>query len=691
MEKLKDTLKGSWVYIVKGKALKYILFLLLIASVPSAFFLKKAYNERYNSKNESSNVENEFVATGTINTEVNKNDSDKTPRSTYTVDEGFDNYVEEESSSSNSNDYNNVSNTTNYVNKSSLLGNDLTISEGDSFNVTKDLQLKATDKDGTDITSRISIEKNDVNTTKPGNYKVKAYVILNDGARIEKEFLVTVKETPLDVSIESFKAEKDSVEKNDNISFNLDLNISKSHISPVAVMINGTEYPVYKGKQSIFRALSNKRSYKVNVKAGDLAGNHNYNMTYIKMSDNTIITTDNTEVVNILKEEAKVKNFTYEEETLARRIKATFAIEDKDNTTSNTRLEIYKDKEIIKTIELDKKENYTVYIPMEYNGKYKVKVVSDINRTGDIEDESVTYNNVLFEESVIISKIDRPTIVGKSIEILQGDDFDPAKDLSIVARDEDGNDITDKVIFDSNVDINTPGRYKVKATVSAKNGKEYSAEFTVVVKVVKVSSEEYETVEEEVDSFIRMIDEDYNLRSVNSTKGTVSGPESSTLTSSVTMNGSVDKADGTAANGRIQVELPTSMSFVVDKDGAFISANAYEVKNKSSVDIELSVQQFNETNTIGGITIKPENEVNDSLDRSNVSLKLVAGGSEVDLANVDPANPILLGTIGQSSSLTMNLSGKAGKKVDNNAGTGSVDHDGASEDFTVVFKIKKKS
>ncbi len=44
------------------------------------------------------------------------------------------------------------------------------------MNPKRDLKLKATDKDGSNITDRIIIEKNTVNTTIPGIYSVKASV-----------------------------------------------------------------------------------------------------------------------------------------------------------------------------------------------------------------------------------------------------------------------------------------------------------------------------------------------------------------------------------------------------------------------------------------------------------------------------------------------------------------------------------
>lgn len=680
MEKLKSSLKSALIFVGKGTVFRYVLVLLILASIPSAVLLQKWYeNSSYKSEEikKDSAISNDI--SGTIATDVESNIENES-RSTYTLDDGFEEYVEE-TSSINSNFNNNPSDDVVSVDKSSLLGEDLIILEGESFNVNKDLKLKAIDRDGSDITNRISIERNDVNTAKPGNYKVKAYVKLSDGSILQKEFLVTVKEATLDVSIKDFVADKTNVEKGENIQFNLDMNLSKKHISPVSAMINGIEYPVYKTKQGI---LKNKITYKVNVKAEETSGKKNYNMSYIKMSDNTIISTNNTAMVEVLKDEAKIKNFTYAEETIQRRIKAKFNIEDKDNSSSNMRVEVYRGNELIKTKELEKQqEDYNLYLDTEYNGKYKIKFIADINRTVDALDEDNKYNAVIFEETVNISKIDKPTITGKSIEIMQGDSFDPIRDLSIKAYDEDGNDIADKVVFDTDLDTNLVGNYNVKATVKGKNGREYSVNFTVEV---KPSTSNY-VEENEVDLVSYYEKDNYSreLRVGSSIRDTVNGFESETLTSSVNMAGMVNKADGTAANGKIQVELPTSMSFTVDKNGTFIAANGYFIKNRSSVPVEVSVKQFTETNNSGGITVKAETESLSALDRSNIHLSLLAGTKKIDLGG-SLSNEPLLATIEPNGSTFIQLVGDAGKDAGKD-----VDDNGVNEEFSVVFKIKKKN
>lgn len=774
MKKNDGIWKSALMFVAKGNIFKYILALIIVLLIPSAVILRNWYYEKMNTGKETEKVEEKNLTTGVINTEAEKG-----PISRYTLDDGFEEYKEE---SQNFNSTNNISTNNKIEDKSSLLGEDLVISEGSSFNVNKDLKLMATDKDGSDITDRISIERNDVNTSKPGDYKVKAYVRLSDGSRVEKEFLVTVKETNLEVAIESFGVEKKYVNKNDNISFNLELNVSKSHVSPVSAMINGTEYPVYKGKNSIFKIFSDKKRYNVNVKAENVVGKQEYKMSYIKMSDNTIITTENSETVEVLKEEAKVKNFTYEEESFAKRIRSKFSIEDVDNSSSNIRLEFYKGNQLIESIKLDKKDNYEVYLPTKSNGKYKVKVLVDTNLTQDEIEEYTIQNNVILEEFINISNIDQTAITGKSIEIIQGDSFEPINDLSIVAVDKDGQDITNKVVIDNKVDVDNPGKYEVKATVIKENGKEYSVRFQVTVKPIAevvsftplktevnkgeqielaielktlkdnveavsavINNNEYNLVKDRTtSSYIaqlngetssgskkytlsklkmkdgkeikvnnisevkvlrslgRMIgnneneelisDNSYDITTysestekarASSGSGTVSGNDTETLNSSLKMTGTVKKDDGSAPAGKLEVEVPTRMTFTIDQAGNFTSGT-YTISNKSSVPIEVSVAEFKETNTNGGITVKPRSEDISSLDRSNIHLELLADGSRVDLGEKSVQEKQLV-EIAEGSSRTIFLVGESGKAK----GT-DVDNNGASEDFNFVFKIKKK-
>ena len=70
--------------------------------------------------------------------------------------------------------------------RSSFNGKDVMVLEGEPFNPMNALQLAATDINGKNITNKIVITENNVDTYKPGLYNVKAAVTLSDKNTLEK-------------------------------------------------------------------------------------------------------------------------------------------------------------------------------------------------------------------------------------------------------------------------------------------------------------------------------------------------------------------------------------------------------------------------------------------------------------------------------------------------------------------------
>ncbi len=309
MIKLKNICKKTLSYIASRKLLKYFIITILLFIPTGAILTNKFFN---NNKKEiqqqvSDNKDkSKNVASGTIKTDVKKDDN----ISRHTLSDGFEELSETNSQNNNSsNNTNNSTKPTIIMDKSSLSGIDIEILEGHEFNPKKDLKLKATDKNGSDISDSIIIEKNTVNTINPGTYTVRAsvrhefnpkkdlklkatdkngsdisdsiiiekntvntinpgtYTVrasvrLSDGQKKEKEFTVSVKGTRLDVALESFKPAKESAKKGEKIVFDLDLNVSKNHVTPTLAMVNGEEYTLYKDEERIFdisRCKSNSR------------------------------------------------------------------------------------------------------------------------------------------------------------------------------------------------------------------------------------------------------------------------------------------------------------------------------------------------------------------------------------------------------------------------------------------------
>ncbi len=160
----------------------------------------------------------------------------------------------------------------------------------------------------------------------------------------------------------------------------------------------------------------------------------------------------------------------------------------------------------------------------------------------------------------------------------------------------------------------------------------------------------------------------------NAYAATLNGLDTKPLTQNVQVTGTVNKGDGTAAEGRIEVELPTTLSFAVDQKGRVESAD-YSVTNKSSKAVIVSVQSFTDTTPDDGvgITVKPANELSNpsTVKRSTVALSLVgtpvpgnAGTTTVDLSSVNQTDGDDILGINPNTKATMTLNGIAGTMAD---------------------------
>ena len=171
---------------------------------------------------------------------------------------------------------------------------------------------------------------------------------------------------------------------------------------------------------------------------------------------------------------------------------------------------------------------------------------------------------------------------------------------------------------------------------------------------------------------------------VNADTTTVTGNDTETLQSSVTVSGSVTTNQGVAPEGKITVELPTRMAFAVDQKGN-LTGGTYTVKNSSKSEIDVYVAEFKKTS--GNIELV-ENIDSGNSNRGQVKLTLTGDqGSPVNLKTIE-TNPqdTLLAAIGANDSESIILGGEAGTQTD-----ATIDRDGATGQFNMVFKVKKHS
>lgn len=322
----------------------------------------------------------------------------------------------------NNNNNNNSNNSTNEVNnnnnnsdgdkkedvldRSSFNGKDVMVSEGEPFNPMNALQLAATDINGKNITNKIVIKENNVDTYKPGLYTVKATVELSNENTLEKEFLVRVEPTILNLAVNDLKISKDVLEKNEHFNLTFAVKSSKSYLEVSSVNINNKDYSVKQISSNSFFRTSNK--YEVDLVAPSKGGTEKIEIKSVTMSDGTIVDINKSVNVEILKEEAQltdasIKNISNENENIF----LEYKLEDVDDTINKAFLYLYDENDIIiQQEELEKNNKSYINLNITENGKYKVQIKAYYKE--DISIIPYSYNEKeLFLENLEIDKFNK--------------------------------------------------------------------------------------------------------------------------------------------------------------------------------------------------------------------------------------------------------------------------------------------
>lgn len=158
----------------------------------------------------------------------------------------------------------------------------------------------------------------------------------------------------------------------------------------------------------------------------------------------------------------------------------------------------------------------------------------------------------------------------------------------------------------------------------------------------------------------------------------------------VTLTGDVRSDTGAVAAGKIQVEIPSAVTFSIDQDGGFTAPNNFIINNKGLEAIKVEVVDFIEESakdgSDAGIEINEFSSFNPSgKKRNQIALKLIGSDDSThaaDLSQVKSGTDVtLFENIAGGRSETIRLAGKVGQE------TGL--SNGASEDFTLRLKISK--
>lgn len=574
----------------------------------------------------------------------NNTSSSNTSSSSSSNNNSSNNNNNDNSNSNNSNSNNNDKQEET-VDKSAFNGKDAIISEGQPFNPMNALQLYACDITGENITNSIVITENNVDIYKPGVYNVKASIALKNGKTLDKKFAVRVEPTVLDLAVNDVKASKTELKKEEDYTMNFAVNSSKSYIDVEKVVINKKEYEVSKILEDEIER------YSVNLMAPNKAGYESLKLQKVIMSDKTVVDIDKTVNINVLKEDATLNDVVVEDESNGNNaLKVSFNLKDVDNTISEPKICIY-DKEGNLVLENPfSKSKYSSYtkvstkISLDKAGIYTVKVLA--NKNDEAKEQTNEKKGIeLFSKEIAIN-------------------------MKAVPDDEDMNLLPMNANYNEDIEA-----YSEKNLNSVSNDKEiegYSEDDTV------------------------------NFRNIlRSSSGNITGSDAIEHEHEISITGSIVSDTGEMPSGILQVVVPTTASFTVDKDGKFIETTI-TIRNQGYQNIDVYAYKFIDVDKTAGINVKAKSEITERASRSDITLNIQGNRNTAyfkteDISSTNSGiyqNPelnapassdgIKILEIASNSNGILNLQGQAGKaplKTDT----------AISNTFTLILKIKKST
>lgn len=578
------------------------------------------------------------------------------------------------------------------VDKSAFVGKDMIISEGDKFEPFETLQLSAKDVDGKNITKKIVITENNVDIYKPGLYTVKANVQLSNGNIIYKEFLVRVEPVKLQLAVNDIQVSKDILKKRESYTMSFKVDSSKDYIDVATVNINGKMY--YPNKTTKRRFFSKDDVYTIQLVANDKAGVEDINFNTITMTDGTVVDINELKTVEVLKDEASIKDMVIDNISDDGEVAISFFIKDIDDTISKAKLYVYDEEEnVIVEKEVEKNKTINSILNVNKNGVYKIKIVADENvefvtqntkdsKRKELYSTSIEVKNARFsDDSIKEANVDIASYIVYNDEndfinqlsfaqIKAGDGLEEDTD----SENPDGSDSSDTTIDQNPGNSGSDGGAGGSDSNTPSNGNDGSG------------------TTERKDVFINDSKKEYKRGYTTSNKLHVEIPT----------RGEMKANAGETPQKRVSVTVPTKASFTVKNDGTFIGTSL-KVTNNGEVPVDISVANFIDTNGDYGIQLVTDQDVNSNISRTNYkrnqinlwlenegeSKKIYLGDKKLYLAigsteNITKEEDKKIATVLNENTSTINISGKAGENA--------LDRDEPIRDnFKLILKIKRSS
>ena len=581
------------------------------------------------------------------------------------------------------------------VDKSAFVGKDMIISEGDNFEPFETLQLSAKDVDGKNITKKIVITENNVDIYKPGLYTVKANVQLSNGNIIYKEFLVRVEPVKLQLAVNDIQVSKDILKKRESYTMSFKVDSSKDYIDVATVNINGKMY--YPNKTTKRRFFSKDDVYTIQLVANDKAGVEDINFNTITMTDGTVVDINELKTVEVLKDEASIKDMVIDNISDDGEVAISFFIKDIDDTISKAKLYVYDEEEnVIVEKEVEKNKTINSILNVNKNGVYKIKIVADENvefvaqntkdsKRKELYSTSIEVKNARFsDDSIKESNVDIASYIVYNDEsdfinqlsfaqIKAGDGLEEGTD----SENPDGSDSSDETPSPNpNPDQDSGVNGDASDSSEPDDGDAGNGSGTTDRK----------------DAFIEDSKKEYKRGYTTSNKLHVEIPT----------RGEMKANAGETPQKRVSVTVPTNASFTVKNDGTFIGTSL-KVTNNGEVPVDISVANFIDANGDYGIQLVTDQDVNSNISRTNYKRNQInlwlenegeskkiylgdkklysqIGSSEVITKEEDKK----IATVLNENTSTINISGKAGENA--------LDRDEPIRDnFKLILKIKRSS
>lgn len=581
------------------------------------------------------------------------------------------------------------------VDKSAFVGKDMIISEGDNFEPFETLQLSAKDVDGKNITKKIVITENNVDIYKPGLYTVKANVQLSNGNIIYKEFLVRVEPVKLQLAVNDIQVSKDILKKRESYTMSFKVDSSKDYIDVATVNINGKMY--YPNKTTKRRFFSKDDVYTIQLVANDKAGVEDINFNTITMTDGTVVDINELKTVEVLKDEASIKDMVIDNISDDGEVAISFFIKDIDDTISKAKLYVYDEEEnVIVEKEVEKNKTINSILNVNKNGVYKIKIIADENvefvaqntkdsKRKELYSTSIEVKNARFSDDSI-----KEANVDIASYIVYNDESDFINQLSfaqIKAGDglEEGTDSENPDGSDSSDETPTPnpGPNPDQDSGGSEDAGEDDSD----------AGDDYTSSGENGGSGSSDKTEKEYIRKYHTSNNK--------LQVEIPTNGKMTKNAGVTSQKKVSVTIPTSAAFTVKNDSSFVGASL-NITNNGEVPIDISVDEFIDPNGNEGIELVTNADV-----RSNEGTTYKRNQINLWLKNESENKIIYLGNrklysqLGENHLITNDndkkiatvLSKNSSKiDMDGKAGVNSLDkNEPIRDNFKLILKIKMSS